>query len=80
MGNTPHELAEEFPDKHEILHQLKISDAHFNKLADEYHDVNGQIHRYESGVEATSDFHLEGLKKQRLYLIDSISVMINNFL
>ena len=77
MSHTPHELADEFPDQHEKLHALKISDAHFNKLSDEYHLINRQIHRYEAGVEATSDFHLEDLKKKRLYLIDQISRMIN---
>ena len=78
MSHTPHELAEEFPDQHEKLHELKVSDAHFNKLSEEYHSINRQIHRYEAGVEATSDFHLEDLKKKRLYLIDKIRGMMNS--
>ena len=50
MSNTPHELAEEFPDKVEAMSQLKQSDAHFAKLADEYHEVNRAVHRAESRV------------------------------
>lgn len=73
MSHTPHELAEEFPDQREKLHTLKMGNAHFNKLSDEYHKVNRTIHRYEAGVEATSDFHLEDLKKKRLHLIDEIA-------
>ena len=78
MSHTPHELAEEFPNQHAKLHELKVNDAHFNKLSDEYHRVNREIHRYEAGVEATSDFHLEDLKKKRLHLIDQISAMVNH--
>ena len=78
MGHTPHELSDEFPDQRDRLHELKTSNKHFSKLSDEYHSVNRQIHRYEAGVEATSDFHLEDLKKKRLNLIDQISVMINS--
>ena len=35
MSHTPHELAEEFPDKVELMSQLKQTDAHFARLADE---------------------------------------------
>ena len=28
MSHTPHELAEEFPDKVQQIHDLKVSDAH----------------------------------------------------
>ena len=37
MSHTPHELAEEFPDKVDVMSALKGSDAHFAKLSDEYH-------------------------------------------
>jgi len=77
LSHTPHELAEEFPDQHETLHNLKINNAHFKKLSKKYHKVNRKIHRYEAGVQATSDFHLEDLKKKRLFLIDEISRMLN---
>jgi uncharacterized protein YdcH (DUF465 family) len=80
MSHTPHELSEEFPNHHEKLHQLKVSNPHFNKLADEYHVINRAIHRYDAGVEATSDFHLHDLKKQRLYLVDELTKIIESSL
>ncbi len=74
--HTPHELADEFPQDHEVLHHLKVTDAHFQKLSEAYHKVNREIHRIESEVEAASDERAETLKKQRLALLDDIGQMI----
>jgi len=76
MSHVPHELHEEFPDQTDQLHQLKVSNAHFAKLADEYHSVNREIHRIESEVEPASDEALENLKKQRLHLKDEIAALL----
>lgn len=78
MSHVPHELAEEFPDKAEKLHQLKTGNAHFAKLAGEYHDVNREIHRIETGVEPASDVRETELRKKRMQLKDEISSMLNN--
>lgn len=76
MSHVPHELHEEFPEAAEAIHALKGANAHFARLADEYHSVNRQIHRIEAEIEPTSDEVLEDLKKQRLYLKDEIAAMI----
>ena len=76
MSHTPHELAAEFPNDHEVLHQLKLNNAHFVTLADRYHEVNGEIHRIESEIETPSDSYTETLKKQRLALIDEIAQIV----
>ncbi|PHP67870.1 hypothetical protein CSC94_04100 [Zhengella mangrovi] len=72
MSHVPHELAEEFPEHVDKMHELKTSNAHFAKLFDEYHDVNRAIHRAETDVEPTDDFHMEDMRKQRLRLKDEI--------
>lgn len=77
MTHVSHELHDEFPADAEILHKLKVSDAHFAKLADHYHDLNREIHRIEAGIEAASDERAEELKKERLSILDQVSVMIN---
>lgn len=77
MSHTPNELRDEFPDAADILHQLKVGNAHFAALADRYHNLNREIHRVDSGVEPASDEHAEGLKKQRLVLLDEISAMVS---
>ena len=76
MSHVPHELHEEFPEQAEVLHALKLKDAHFAKLSDEYHNVNREIHRIETEIEPTSDEALEELKKQRLHLKDQIAAML----
>jgi uncharacterized protein len=70
MSHVPHDLAEEFPDATDILHRLKTSDTHFAGLAERYH-------RHDTGVEPASDEHVEGLKRQRLTLLDEISGAIS---
>lgn len=77
MSHVPHELAEEFPDKVDRLHDLKTSHAHFAKLFDEYHLINREIHRIETGVEPSSDERSTDLRKQRLFLKDEIAAMLS---
>ncbi len=77
MTHTPHELHEEFPEHAEKLHELKVSNAHFAHLSEQYHEINRAIHRAESEVEPTDDLHLEDMKKQRLHLKDQIAEMLH---
>ncbi len=76
MSHTPHELAEEFPQSEDLLRGLKAKDPHFSRIADEYHEVNRQIHRHESRVEPVSDFVEEELRKKRLSLKDEIASLL----
>jgi uncharacterized protein YdcH (DUF465 family) len=73
MSHTPHELAEEFPDKIEKMSDLKQNDAHFAKLFEDYHEVNRAVHRAETDVEPTSDDRMVAMRKTRLMLKDKIS-------
>lgn len=72
MSHTPHELAEEFPDKADVMHALKQSDAHFARLADEYHEINRTVHRAETNVEPLEDLAGIELRKKRAQLKDEI--------
>jgi uncharacterized protein YdcH (DUF465 family) len=71
-----HDLKHEFPELEEKIHELKISNNHFKKLFDEYHDANKEIHRIESRAEATTDEVLTALRKQRLHLKDELYSML----
>jgi hypothetical protein len=77
MSHTPHELAEEFPAEVEKMHKLKLENAHFAKLFDEYHEVNRAVHRAEASVEPTDDAHEGELRKQRTRLKDAIWALIS---
>jgi uncharacterized protein YdcH (DUF465 family) len=76
MGDTPHELRAEFPDKAERLHELKVSDGRASQIMEEYHAINRQIHRIETNVEPAADEILEAMKKQRLMLKDQIFALL----
>lgn len=71
-----HSLAKELPEYKEQIHQLKMENRHFAKLADEYHDLDNEIIRIEEGVENTTDEYVDSLKKKRLHLKDQLFEML----
>lgn len=77
MSHVPHELAEEFPEAAQRIHDLKASNAHFARLADEYHEVNRQVHRIETRVEPASEEVEQDLRRKRLALKDEIAAMLS---
>lgn len=76
MFNQTHELADEFPEYKDKIHQLKTSNTHFAKLFDEYHNVTREVHRIEQEIETVSDDVAEELKKKRLSLKDKLFSML----
>lgn len=72
MSHVPHELHEEFPEHAERLSTLKQTDAHFARLAEEYHDVNRQVHRAETNVAPMEQLAEDQLRKRRALLKDQI--------
>ena len=78
MMNEKHDLLHEFPEHRDTIRSLKMNNSHFARLFDEYHEVEHEVHRIETGVENTSDEYLEGRKKQRLQLKDQLYQMIQN--
>jgi uncharacterized protein YdcH (DUF465 family) len=73
--HTPNELTTIFKRDRGLLTQLKASDAHFARIAEEYHELNREVHRIEAEAEAASDARLETLKKKRLALLDEITAI-----
>jgi len=71
-----HDLVNEFPEFRNAIHKLKISNRHFQKLFDEYHELDHEVHRIEVGVENTADDYLETQKKRRLQLKDELFKML----
>lgn len=76
MTIEKHDLLHEFPEHREKIHGLKMSNNHFARLFDEYHDVDHEVRRIEEGVENTSDQYLEERKKTRLHLKDELYKML----
>lgn len=76
MLNEKHDLLHELPEYKETIHRLKIGDSHFARLFDEYHELDHEVHRLETGVENASDGYVEDRKKLRLKLKDTLFEMI----
>ncbi|MFN7101790.1 MAG: YdcH family protein [Pseudorhizobium sp.] len=76
MSNTPHEIHDEFPEYGDKMHALKVSDAHFAQLLEDYRDVNRAIHRAETEVEPVADPYMEDMRKRRMVLKDEIYGML----
>lgn len=76
MSNTPHTLQEEFPHEIEKLHALKVSNAHFAKLLEEYDAVNDKVHRAETYVEPMEELAEVQLRKERAHIKDEIARML----
>lgn len=74
--HTPNELTEIFKRDRELITRLKQEDAHFARLAEEYHTVNREVHRIEAETEAASDERTETLKKERLALLDTLTKIV----
>lgn len=72
MSHTPHELHEEFPQLADRISALKQSDAHFARLADEYHEVNRAVHRAETHVEPIDELAEIEMRKKRAALKDEL--------
>lgn len=76
MTHTPHELAADFPEYAQRIHDLKGSNAHFARLMAEYHEVNGKVHRAETLVEPMAEEAETELRKKRAALKDELYRMM----
>lgn len=70
---TPHAIHEEFPNDAEKIHELKVSNAHFAKLLDEYDQVNDQVHNAETFNTPMTDEAEKELRHKRAHLKDEIA-------
>lgn len=78
MKIEKHDLVHELPEYRDQIHDMKMNNAHFARLFDQYHDVDHEVRRIEEGVENTSDDYLEERKKTRLLLKDELFQMLRS--
>ena len=76
MDSNKLDLAHEFPEFKEVIHTLKLNDAHFSKLYTKYFDINSQISKSEQRVELMSEQQEEILRKERMHLKEELYSMI----
>jgi len=78
MLNEKHDLVHEFPEHRETIRNLKSNNHHFVRISAEYHKIDREILRIETGIENSSDAYLDGRKKIRLHLKDDLFQMIRD--
>lgn len=78
MKIEKHDLVHELPEYRDQIHDMKMNNAHFARLFDQYHDVDHEVRRIEEGAENTSDDYLEERKKTRLLLKDELFQMLRS--
>ena len=71
-----HDLHHEFPEFKEEIHRLKMGNAHFARLFDEYHHLTKHIEAVESEGSPVADATMEDMKKNRLKLKDELYQML----
>lgn len=76
MALEHHDLAHEFPEFKERIHELKMNDAHFKRLFEEYDQSTTRIEALEKEDSPVADETMEDLKKQRLVLKDDLHAML----
>lgn len=71
-----HDLHHEFPAMNEKIHELKLSNIHFKKLFDKYHEINKSIQSFESGAAAVADEVLNDYRLKRVHLKDELYLLL----
>ncbi|MCC2618261.1 DUF465 domain-containing protein [Aestuariibacter halophilus] len=72
MPLEKHSFLKEFPDHHHTIRHLKMNDAHFAKLFDEYNALDHDIYNVESSGSVVADEELERKKLRRVELKDAL--------
>jgi uncharacterized protein YdcH (DUF465 family) len=66
------DLAHEFPELKQRVHDLKVESAEFRRLYAEYEALDNEVHRIEQEIETPSDAYTEDLKRRRAHLKDRL--------
>jgi uncharacterized protein len=72
MSVEQHDLIHEFPQLKTRIHELKVSDAHFRKLFDEYHGLTREIEKMENEVTPVATRTEADAKLRRIHLKDEL--------
>lgn len=77
-ASNHHDLATEFPELKEKIHELKISSPHFRNRFEEYQDIDKRVARSEARIELLSNEEEEQLRQKRVKLKDELYFMLTS--
>ena len=72
MSVEHHDLVHELPELKDRIHELKVSDPHFRRLFDEYHELTRDVEKMEDEVTPVTSQTEEAAKVRRLHLKDEL--------
>lgn len=72
MYGEHHVLIEDFPDYRDTIHRMKLEDAEFARLMDEYNRLTKEIEGLEARDEPVTDDYMEARKRERVHLKDRL--------
>lgn len=78
MSVEHHDLAHEFPQLKDRIHELKIGNHLFRRLFDEYHELTRLIENMENEVVPASTAVEEEHKVRRVHLKDQLYRMLQS--
>ncbi|GAB0150886.1 MULTISPECIES: DUF465 domain-containing protein [unclassified Marinobacterium] len=73
-----HDLVHELPEYRDQIHTLKMENAHFAKLFDEYHVITKEVEQMEAETLPVSTRTEEEYKLKRLQLKDQLYAMLKD--
>ncbi|MFC3853612.1 YdcH family protein [Salinispirillum marinum] len=76
MAVEHHTLGNDLPEFKDEIHALKLNNAHFRKLFDEYHELTRQIENMENEVTPVKTVEEEDAKQRRVHLKDELYHML----
>jgi uncharacterized protein YdcH (DUF465 family) len=71
-----HPFVIEFPEHRETIRTLKLADAKFRQMFEEYHVLDDEICRIEEDVEFATDQQIDELKFKRAKLKDALYKLV----
>ncbi len=76
MSVQHHDLVHEFPELKGRIHELKMNNAHFRKLFDEYHHLTRNVENMENEITPVATITEEEAKLKRVHLKDELYKML----
>jgi hypothetical protein len=71
-----HPFVIEFPVHRETIRSLKLADANFRQMFEDYHALDDEICRIEEDLEFATDQQLDQLKYKRAQLKDALYIAV----
>ncbi|KPF60072.1 hypothetical protein IP88_16135 [alpha proteobacterium AAP81b] len=76
MTHIAQHLHDAFPEHSALIATLKIDDAHFQGLAEDFDALDQAIVHAEAGDDPATYERIEAMKKERLALLDTVAAYL----